>query len=149
MFDILCVNILNYVFLVNWIGLFNFKECSTLPLVISFPLKSTLSDLNIVAPALCKCSCTLFTWYIFFCNFTWNCHIWNASCRQYIIECHFFIHSANLCLLIFFRLFTFKAIFNVLRLNSAILLLVFCFSLLCFSFLTLLQVSWTFFRISY
>ena len=75
-----CINIQDcYVFWVNWH--FNHHEKSSLPLVTFFALKSTLSDMNMTAPALC--------WWVligrillFMC--LKNC-LWLGGCRPFTL----------------------------------------------------------------
>lgn len=80
-----CVNVCNcYAFLMNW----PFPHDETFPfsLIIAFVLKSILSEINVVTPALVW---LLFAWYIFFCPSTFSLFVSLnqrfVPCKQYIV----------------------------------------------------------------
>ena len=84
--------------------------CSVLPCLLQYSLRSILSDIRIATPTF---FCFLFAWNVFFHPLTFSLYVslglkW-ISCRQHIYGSYFYIHSANLCLLIgAFNSFTFK-----------------------------------------
>ena len=90
-------------------------QCPSLFLVISFILRSILSDMRIAIPAF---FCFPFAWNIFFHPLIFSLYVslvlrW-VSCRQHIYGSCFFIHSASLCLLVgAFNPFTFKVIIDI------------------------------------
>ena len=94
----------------SWIDPLIIMKCPSLSLVIFFILRSILSDIRIDTPAFFWFP---FTWNILFCPLRVSLYVslglkW-VSCRQYIYESCFCIHSASLCLLVgAFNLFTFK-----------------------------------------
>lgn len=137
----------HYVFPVAWSFIIKYS----LSLVIFCVLKSTFYRIN-TATLFFK---LMFPWCIFSTLSVSTC-LTHCIWREFllaIIEPCFCNHSVNLCLLIsVFRAFSFKIITGMLVLVSIILLFVFClfffwFSL-CFSFLILWWITWTYFRIS-
>ena len=89
-------------------------QCPSLSLVI-FILMSFLSDMRIATPAFL---CFPFAWNIFFHPLTFSLYVslgqkW-VSYGRHICGSWFYIHSANLCLLVgAFNPFTFKVIVDI------------------------------------
>ena len=84
----------------SWIGPLIIMQCPSLSLVI-FMLRSILSNMRIATLAF---FCFPFAWNIFLHPLTFGLYVslglkW-VSCRQHIHESCFYIHSANLCLLV-------------------------------------------------
>ena len=99
----------------SWIDPLIIMWCPSLCLIISFILRSILSDMRIATPAF---FCFPFALNIFFNPLTFSLFVslslnW-VSCKQHIYGSYFCIHSANLCLLVgTFKPFTFKVIIDI------------------------------------
>ena len=110
-----CHQIFTIVMSSSWIDPLIIMQCPSLSLVIFFILRSIWSDMRITTLGF---FCFPFAWNIFFHPLTFSLYVslgltW-VSYRQHLYGSCFFIHSANLCLLVeAFNPLTFKVIIDI------------------------------------